>query len=119
MNRNKIRVVLGTLAFTSLAVLNFTQSERSFMNGSLASSDESSSEETSSTSTSTETSTTTTASTSSTAVDHTKGTGLANKHCPIWTISYTFNTSLIPSSSVSCTTGGEYKCEAGVCPHGV
>lgn len=41
MNRNKIRVALGVLAFASLAVLNFTQSERSFVNGTLASSDES------------------------------------------------------------------------------
>lgn len=117
MNGNKMRVALGVLAFASLAVLNFTQSERSFVNGTLASSDESSSDETSSSTTSTEASTG--VSTSSTFVDHTKGSGMANKRCPIWNVSYTLNGSLRPSVSVTCTTGGKYRCEEGTCPHGV
>lgn len=118
MNGNKIRVALGMFAFASLAVLNFTQSESRFVNGTLASSDESSSDETSSSS-STSSSTSTEGSTSSTFVDHTKGSGMANKRCPIWNVSYTINGSLIPSTSVTCTTGGKYKCEEGTCPHGV
>ena len=105
----KFRLALGTFAFVSLTVLNFTQSECCFVNGSLASSDESSSDETSSTSTTS----------TSSSVDHTQGSGLANKYCPIWNVSYTINGSLTPSTSVTCSTGGKYKCEAGTCPHGV
>lgn len=43
--------------------------------------------------------------------------GLANKRCPIWNVSYTVKTGVLPSTEVTCTTGGSWKCEAGKCPH--
>jgi len=42
--------------------------------------------------------------------------GMANKYCEIWNVSYT--TSMPAGVSVTCSTGGGFKCEEGVCPHG-
>lgn len=42
------------------------------------------------------------------------GGGTADKHCPIWEISYTTS---FTGVSVTCTTGGDFRCEAGQCPH--
>lgn len=42
--------------------------------------------------------------------------GMANKYCEIWNVSYT--TSMPAGVSVTCSTGGGFKCEDGVCPHG-
>lgn len=44
------------------------------------------------------------------------GGGLANKHCPIWNVNYEYNLGF--EVKVGCSTGGDYKCEAGACPHG-
>lgn len=40
---------------------------------------------------------------------------VANKYCPIWNVTYTESWS---GTTVSCTTGGQYKCAKGTCPHG-
>ena len=45
--------------------------------------------------------------------------GMANSRCPIWNVSTTTTGSLTgPQTSVTCTTGGSWKCVAGKCPHG-
>ena len=41
--------------------------------------------------------------------------GMANNVCPIWHVSYTTSSDGV---SVTCSTGGSYKCIDGVCPHG-
>ena len=41
--------------------------------------------------------------------------GMANTHCAIWNITYTQGW-LKPS--ISCSTGGKWKCYEGECPHG-
>ena len=40
---------------------------------------------------------------------------MANKCCPIWNVSYTVGGSLWPT--VTCSTGGKYKCEDCHCPY--
>ncbi len=39
--------------------------------------------------------------------------GMANKCCPIWDVSVTTS---FPWPTVTCTTGGQYKCEDCTCP---
>ncbi|MBQ8603146.1 MAG: hypothetical protein IJ413_11525 [Bacteroides sp.] len=46
--------------------------------------------------------------------DSCKG-GVANVRCPIWDIRYSASWN---GPSVDCYTGGDWKCEAGTCPHG-
>lgn len=41
--------------------------------------------------------------------------GTANKHCPIWNIK---TTTSWKGPTVECSTGGQWKCEGGTCPHG-
>ena len=43
--------------------------------------------------------------------------GMANKKCNYWNVTY-ISTLIPPSITVSCTTGGSWKCESGACPHG-
>ncbi|MFA5327382.1 MAG: hypothetical protein WC384_06295 [Prolixibacteraceae bacterium] len=43
--------------------------------------------------------------------------GMANKCCPIWTITLTItNVGGVPSTTIACTTGGEYQCYDCTCP---
>lgn len=46
--------------------------------------------------------------------DHGAG-SVPNKRCAIWHVSYTESWG---GTSVSCSTGGPYKCTSGTCPHG-
>jgi hypothetical protein len=39
--------------------------------------------------------------------------GMANQCCPIWTITVTTS---FTGPTISCTTGGEYKCKDCQCP---
>lgn len=98
----KVKVFVGILAFMGLAVLNYTQSERSFISKALASSDGDSSNS------------------SAPVFDHTEGRGYTDPRCPIWAVTYSFETD--PKGEVSaqiyCTSGGVHKCLNYRCPHG-
>lgn len=51
------------------------------------------------------------------AISHTGG--AANKYCPIWNIEYSSSIGSSIGTTVTCKTGGSYKCETGrKCPHG-
>ena len=121
----KVKLFVGFIALMGLAVLNFTQSESCFVSKALASggavgssthaSDESMWEsQWDSYNLSSTSSLGTSGSNSSTGnvVDHGN---LADKHCPIWNVQI-----IIAGGGWAhvCTTGGEYKCFEGPCPHG-
>ena len=41
--------------------------------------------------------------------------GMANKYCPIWNVTVEYGWG---GPTVTCSTGGSWKCESGKCPHG-
>lgn len=43
--------------------------------------------------------------------------GLANSYCPIWNVTIETGGGVFTIPKVTCTTGGEYKCKDGKCPH--